>query len=276
MRAAAVPCWRRSLAVSSSVAQVSTEGPPKSIILPNYDMVRIGQLEAIESGAVIAQVSGPLANVYNPAGLAASAKTAVNASSTGYQLHPLGLEGFGDRGVQQQDREPRRLSWRRARRPRDEVDKWRLGFSVYSPLSWEPGILSGAELATVDGAVRNIDYRSQVRLRAHVPSIGAGLRLSDKFRVGAAFQVPIIDILQQQSISSLIFAPTDAGQFSRVMPPMAAPGMCGDLRPPVGCRLRHLAGPQCGDADRAPLGQLLLPGQRDGVVRRGLLCGHVS
>ena len=60
-------------------------GAAKSVILPNYDLVRLGQFEALESGAVIAQVSGPLANVYNPAGLASAPKTAVNASSTGYQ-----------------------------------------------------------------------------------------------------------------------------------------------------------------------------------------------
>ena len=97
--------------------------PPKSIILPNYDMVRIGQFEALESGAVIAQVSGPLANVYNAAGLAASDKTAVNASSTGYQLTNLGLEGLGQKVSSQQDRQPRRLPRRRPRRPGREVEE---------------------------------------------------------------------------------------------------------------------------------------------------------
>ena len=96
MRAAALVLMATFVAASSSDAQVVTE-PPKSIILPNYDMVRIGQYEALESGAVIAQVSGPLANVYNAAGLAGSDKTAVNASSTGYQLINLGLEGIGQK-----------------------------------------------------------------------------------------------------------------------------------------------------------------------------------
>ena len=51
MRAAAVVVLATSVAASSSVAQVVTEEPPRSIILPNYDMVQIGQYEAIESGA---------------------------------------------------------------------------------------------------------------------------------------------------------------------------------------------------------------------------------
>ncbi len=82
-------------------------------------------------------------------------------------------------------------------------NKWRLGFSVYSPLSWEPGTLSGEEVGLIDGTDRQIDYRSQVRLRAHVPSLGAGYSVSPKLRLGAAFQVPVIDVLQSQSVNSL-------------------------------------------------------------------------
>lgn len=107
--------------------------PPKGIILPNYDMVRIGQTEAIESGAVVARASGPLANVYNPAGLAASDKTEINGSSTGYQLVHLGLEGIG------QDVSSSRLANLGGflgavfANPVIKSKSWRLGFSIYSP-----------------------------------------------------------------------------------------------------------------------------------------------
>jgi hypothetical protein len=216
MRAALVVVLATLVAASPSVAQISTEGPPKSIIIPNYDLVRLGQLEAIESGAVIAQVSGALANVYNPAGLASAPKTVVNASSTGYQYTRLGLSGFGDRevtssrftnlggflGVVLAD-------------PVIKSPKWRLGFSVYSPISWEPGTLSGSETALVSTAQRQVDYRTNVRLRVQIPSLGAGYAVSPKFRVGASFQVPIVDILQQQSVTSLAYDVTEAAQFVR-------------------------------------------------------------
>jgi len=231
MRAAAGVVLAMFMAASSSDAQVIIEDPPKSIILPNYDMVRIGQLEAIESGAVIAQVSGPLANVYNPAGLAASDKTAVNASSTGYQMTTLGLEGLGRKVSSSKIANLGGFLGVVLSNPVIKSDKWRFGFSVYSPLSWEPGILSGSEVADVAGTERNIDYRSQVRFRAHVPSLGAGLRVSDKFRVGAAFQVPVIDILQQQSANSLVFAPGEAAVFSRVY---AADGSTWNVRGTLG------------------------------------------
>ena len=216
MRTAVVVVLATVVAASPSVAQVITDGPPKSIILPNYDMVRLGQLEAIESGAIIAQVSGPLANVYNPAGLASAAKTAVNASSTGYQYTRLGLSGFGDRQV---------TSSRFTNlggflgvvlsNPVLKTSKWRLGFSFYSPISWEPGTLSGAEQGLVGTEEREVDYRTNVRLRVQIPSIGAGLNLSPKIRLGASFQVPIVDLLQQQSVSSLSYDPSRAAEFVR-------------------------------------------------------------
>jgi hypothetical protein len=216
MRAIAAAVLATVAAVSASHAQIRTEGPPKSIIIPNYDMVRLGQLEAIESGAIIAQVSGPLANVYNPAGLASAPKTAVNASSTGYQYTRLGLSGFGDRQV---------TSNRFTNlggflgvvlaEPVIKSSKWRLGFSIYSPISWEPGTLSGSESGIVGAAERQVDYRTQVRLRVQIPSLGAGYAVSPRLRFGASFQVPIVDLLQQQSVTSLAFDATEAAQIVR-------------------------------------------------------------
>jgi len=231
MRAAAVVVLATFVAAPASVAQVVIAGPPKSTILPNYDMVRIGQLEAIESGAVIAQVSGPLANVYNAAGLAASDKTAVNASSTGYQLTTLGLEGLGQKVSSSRIANLGGFLGIVLAEPVVKSKKWRFGFSVYSPLSWEPGTLSGEEAALIDGTDRQIDYRSQVRLRAHVPSLGAGYSISPRFRIGAAFQVPVIDLLQQQSVNSLIFAADSAAQVSRVF---AADGSTWNVRGTLG------------------------------------------
>lgn len=195
-------------------AQVLTS-PPKGIILPNYDLIRIGQTEAIESGAVVARASGPLANVYNPAGLAGADKTEVNASSTGYQLTTLGLEGVG------QDVSSSRLANLGGflgvviADPVIKSKKWRLGFSVYSPLGWEPGTLSGSAAAVVSGQDATVDYRTQVRLRAQIPSLAAGISLSKTIRLGVGFQVPIVNILQQQQTTFLASDATDAASVSR-------------------------------------------------------------
>ncbi len=195
-------------------AQLLTS-PPKGIILPNYDLVRVGQTEAIESGAVMARTTGPLANVYNPAGLAAADKTVINGSSTGYQYTRLSLEGIGN------DASAGRLANMGGflgvalAEPVIKSSKWRLGFSIFSPIGWEPGTLSGEEQGIVDGNEVLLDYRTQVRLRADVPSLAAGFNLSRKVRIGAAFQVPVVSIRQQQSTASLAFDPITAGSVTR-------------------------------------------------------------
>ena len=93
--------------------------------------------------------------------------------------------------------------------------KWRLGFSIFSPLGWEPGTLSGAVAAQVSGQDATLDYRTQVRLRAQVPSVAAGINLSKSFRLGVGFQVPIVSILQQQQTTFLASDATEASTVTR-------------------------------------------------------------
>lgn len=207
--------------------------PPKGIILPNYDMVRIGQTEAIESGAVVARASGPLANVYNPAGLAASDKTEINGSSTGYQLVHLGLEGIG------QDVSSSRLANLGGflgavfANPVIKSKSWRLGFSIYSPLGWEPGTLSGAAAALASGQQLDFDYRTQVRLKATIPAVSAGFSLSKTVRVGVGLQVPIINILQQQQTGSMVYDATTGAAITRAF---AVDGTTWTVRANVGAQ----------------------------------------
>ena len=225
--------WFAIVVLAAPVQGQVVAPPPKGIILPNYDLVRIGQTEAIESGAVVARASGPLANVYNPAGLAASEKTEINGSSTGYQLVHLSLEGIG------QDASSSRLAnlggflGAVIAKPVIKNDTWRLGFSVYSPLGWEPGTLSGAAAAAVSGQQLDYDYRTQVRLRATIPSLAAGYSLSKTVRVGAGIQGPVLYILQQQQTGSLVYDPTTGASNTRAF---AVDGTTYTVRGTVGAQ----------------------------------------
>jgi len=135
------------IGASSAPAQVLSS-PPNGIILPNYDLVRVGQWEAIESGAVVARVEGPLANVYNPAGLAASKKTEINGSATGYQYTSISLEGIGNTATSSRLADLSGFLGVALVEPVIKSTKWRLGFSVFAPLSWKPGTLSGSGQTT--------------------------------------------------------------------------------------------------------------------------------
>ena len=206
------------LAVCSVASRLSAQvltSPPEGIIIPNYDLVRIGQTEALESGAVVARARGPLANVYNPAGLASAVSTEINGSSTGFQLTRLGLKGVGPDVSSSRIVNLGGFLGVVIANPVIKTTKWRLGFSVFSPLGWEPGILSGAEAGAVAGQQLALDYRTQVRLRAQIPALAAGLNVSKRFRVGAGLQVPIVNLLQQQQSTSLVSDATEAASISR-------------------------------------------------------------
>ena len=69
-------------------AQTPEFSLPPNTVLPNYGRVSIGQREAIEAGAYVTRTDDALANWYNPAGLAMSQKTALNASSSAYGRGP--------------------------------------------------------------------------------------------------------------------------------------------------------------------------------------------
>lgn len=214
MRAFATLALAASLAPAPVSAQVLAS-PPNGIILPNYDLVRLGQWEAIESGAVVARTDGPLANVYNPSGLAASAKSEINGSATGFQYTRISLEGLG------QETSASRFSTLSGflgivlAQPVLKSNKWRLGFSVFSPINWEPGTLSGEVQTTSGGTDVLLDYRTQVGLHALVSSLAAGVKLSPKLRVGAAFQVPVVTVRQTQATSALSTSATAASTVDR-------------------------------------------------------------
>jgi len=215
MRILAALALALPLLAAPASAQV-LESPPQGVILPNYDLVRVGQWEAIESGAVVARTDGPLANVYNPAGLAASTKTEINGSATGYQYISLSLEGIGDKATSGRLADLSGFLGVALAEPFIKSTKWRLGFSVFAPLSWEPGTLSGSGQASSGGTDLLLTYRTQVSFRALVPALAAGLNLSPRLRLGFGFQVPIVSILQEQNTSLLSTSALAAAQTDRV------------------------------------------------------------
>ena len=75
------------------MAQISDFTLPPSGILPNYDRVLIGQREGLEGGAFVARTDDAGAGWYNPAGLALSEKSGLNASSNAYELTTITLGG---------------------------------------------------------------------------------------------------------------------------------------------------------------------------------------
>ena len=82
------------LAVAGSASAQSDFLIPPTLLLPNYDRVYPGLTEALEGGAFVARAKAAPALFYNPAGIATTNRTVLNASAQGYQLTTLGGTGF--------------------------------------------------------------------------------------------------------------------------------------------------------------------------------------
>jgi hypothetical protein len=102
-----VPC---AALAQSFVIPVPT---PKNIILPNYDNVLIGPVEAVEAGAYLARTQDATASFYNPAGIVA-ADTSLTCQRERVRLVPAEIGGPRPVHLSLSDRDhPRLLGDRR-------------------------------------------------------------------------------------------------------------------------------------------------------------------
>jgi long-subunit fatty acid transport protein len=186
------------LTVPSFVAaqDVSVE-VPSNTILPNYERVPLGQREAIEAGAYLVRAEDALACWYNPAGLAASERTQVSASSNAYEA--VSLELFGRSQKTTSDRLSPLGAFFGAviAEPIFSSRRYRLGFSIAEPIAWQPGGLNlGADLAPgIESVLVN-----HVSLSRTEPAASIGYMASESIRLGASLAGSYLSMSQHQDI----------------------------------------------------------------------------
>lgn len=170
------------------------------MIVPNYDRIRIGQVEGLEGGAFVARTGDAASNWYNPAGLASANETSINASSSAYEWTTLELSGFN------QTFEGGRLrslgTYFGAALGRDLLDseRFRLGFSVTHPVVWSPGSISGSVTGASSSGIERTDFFSNAEMTTMLPAINAAWRLSDKLRIGGGLAMGITTMAGDQQL----------------------------------------------------------------------------
>lgn len=183
-------------------AQETSRALLPSTIVPNYDRIRIGQVEGLEGGAFVARTGDAGANWYNPAGLASSEETSINASSSAYEWTTLELSGFN------QTFEGGRLrslgTYFGAVLGRDLLgtERWRLGFSVTHPVVWSPGSISGSVTGSSSSGIERTDFFSSAEMSTMLPAINAAWRVGDGLRVGGGFGMGITTLAGDQQLAN--------------------------------------------------------------------------
>jgi len=193
-------------------AQAVPVATPKNIILPNYDHVFIGPMEALEAGAYLARTADAAASFYNPAGLAAADKTAFSASANGAFWTRLTSRALGQSTTASQFATTPGHFAMVLGPPFFSSHRLRLGFSLTTAVSWTPVGIDQATPAGAD-AVPALTYSSRVDFSTAVPAVSLGYRVSDRFRLGVSTGVAYTSYSDQETISGALAASGDQTHF---------------------------------------------------------------
>jgi hypothetical protein len=192
---------------SALVAQVTDFSIPPSAILSNYDRIAIGQREGLEGGAFVARTDDAGAGWYNPAGLALSDKSGLNASSNAYELTSVTLEGVGTSKGSTRFSPSGNYFGAVLGAPIIKSPNIRLAFFYAKPVSWNPSLLDGAFSRTPGGNTEQFSYSSTSVLSTIIAGPAAGFRVGDRWRVGASVALGMTSMRQVQSLSDQLITP---------------------------------------------------------------------
>jgi hypothetical protein len=244
------------LAGTTSAARAQDVSIPPSLLLPNYDRVHPGLIEALEAGAFIARARNAPAVAYNPAGISLTDRTTLNASTQGYWLTVLGGSGFEHASpVSNFASMPSFLGIVLGR----DLIGWetvRLGFAVVTPVHWDQSVVANSEPASGQRA----SYSVHSSLSTTAPTVSVGWALSPSVRLGASIEFPYTSLSDQGQLSGeLTTASTSQGSIRNV----TAGGSTLDVVGVVGAQWQPLRWLQLGILIRSPGLKILSTGSLD-------------
>ena len=180
-----------------------------SSIIPNYDRIRIGQFEGLEGSAFVARTGDASSNWYNPAGLASSDGTALNASANAYEYTSITAEGLDTKFGSGRFQSIGTFFGGVIGSPILKGRTVRLGFSLTKPVVWSPGAVTSAGEFDLPGTgEETITTSSKVSMSTSVPAINAGFRLSDNLRLGAGTSMSITNMSTVQQFTDRLLTPS--------------------------------------------------------------------
>lgn len=193
---------------------------PKNMVLPNYDNVFIGTVEALEAGAYLARTEDASASFYNPAGLAAAPKTSLSASANGFYWTQLTSRALGQATSTSQFASTPGHFAMVVGPPFIDSDRLRLGFSLTKAVSWAPTGLDQASQAGPE-TIPPLTYSSRVDFSTVVPAASLGYRVSHTVRLGLSAGLAYTSYSDQETLSGNT---TSSGQPAHFVSTLRASG----------------------------------------------------
>jgi hypothetical protein len=185
---------------------------PPTLLIPNYDRVYPGLLEALEGGAVVARARAAPALFYNPAGIALSDRTVLNASAQGYQLTTISGSGFQQSSGGAFETLPSFLGVVLGK----EVIDWervRLGFAVVHPI--HSNLTALASTTPAEG--QRASYATHSTFDTFTPTFSVGWAVAPSFRVGGSIEFPYTSLSSTGELSGEITTATTSNSTLRTL-----------------------------------------------------------
>ena len=217
---------------------------PPSLLLNNYDRVYPGLLEALEGGAFVARARNAPALFYNPAGIALSDRTVLNASAQGYQLTTLSGSGFQQSSGGVFETLPSFVGLVLGR----EVIDWetvRIGFAVVHPIHSNLSVVA----STVPTEGQRASYSTQSIFDTVTPTFSVGWAALPSFRFGASIEFPYTSLSNTGKLSGEI---TDATSSRATLRTLAVNGSALHVVAALGVQWDPLSWLKLGALVRTP------------------------
>lgn len=213
-RRSTAACWALFTAIAAAGgarAQQDFTVPP-TLLVPNYDRVYPGLLEALEGGAFVARARVAPALFYNPAGIALADRTVLNASAQGYQLTTLSGSGFQQSSGGAFETLPSFLGIVFGK----EVINWetvRLGFAVVHPV--HSSLTALASTTPQEG--QRVSYATHSTFDTLTPTFSVGWAVAPSFRVGGSLEFPYTSLSSTGELSGEITTATTSQSTLRTL-----------------------------------------------------------
>jgi hypothetical protein len=238
-------CWTLLLAIAvGGPARAQDFTVPPTLLLPNYDRVYPGLLEALEGGAFVARARQAPALFYNPAGIALVDRTVLNASAQGYQLTTLSGSGFEQSSGGVFETLPSFLGVVLGK----EVIDWesvRIGFAVVTPAHSDLTTIA----STTPAAGQRASYTVHSSFDTLVPTFSVGWAVAPSFRLGGSIEFPYVSLSNTGQLSGEITSATNSRATLRTL---AVSGSTLKLRGTVGLQWDPLSWLKLGALVRSP------------------------
>ena len=180
---------------------------PPGLIIPNYNRAPVGQIEASEGGAFVARTTGPIANWYNPAGLAIAESVLSSAGSSGYDIIKLKLDGFKSAPHSLTSNGIPGFIGLVTKAPFFSTKKAHLGLSVGQQSSWQPVFDSDTKV-NVAGTNDQLSISYKLKFSSAAPALSLGVISNSRFRWGVGIQFPFTTLNIYESIGEQILSGT--------------------------------------------------------------------